>query len=152
MSYSNDLRIRVVAAVFSGETRRGAAVRFSIRPSTAIRWAGRACEEGEAKARKPGRPQGKGPLAAHRGFLVAAVDAKPDITMPQLAARLLETHGVKAHPASISRLLCRAGFSYKKTADGLGVRTGGRCRETTGLDGQAPARDAPAAGPAGVHR
>ena len=51
------------------------------------------------------------------------VEAEPDITMPELAARLLEAHGVAATPATLSRLLCRRGFTYKKTADGRGVRT-----------------------------
>ena len=39
------------------------------------------------------------------------------------AARLLEKHGVVAAPATLSRLLCRHGFTYKKTADGRGMRT-----------------------------
>jgi transposase len=43
--------------------------------------------------------------------------------MPELAERLLAQRGVGAHPASLSRLLCQAGFTYKKTADGGGVRT-----------------------------
>src|SRR3712207_577752 len=34
--------------------------------------------------------------------------------MPELAARLLEQHGVVAAPAMLSRLLCRRGFTYKK--------------------------------------
>jgi len=56
-------------------------------------------------------------------FLVRAVEAQPDITMPDLAARLLEKHGVVAAPATLSRLLCRHGFTYQKTADGRGMRT-----------------------------
>jgi transposase len=56
-------------------------------------------------------------------FLVAAVEDKPDLTMPELAERLLQARGVVAHAASLSRLLCRAGFTYKKTADGVGVRS-----------------------------
>jgi transposase len=62
-------------------------------------------------------------LSDHRAFLVAAVEATPDLTMPELAARLLAERGVLAAEASISRLLCRAGFTYKKTADGIGMRT-----------------------------
>jgi hypothetical protein len=34
--------------------------------------------------------------------------------MPELAARLLEEHGVMAAPAALSRLLCGHGFTYKK--------------------------------------
>ena len=74
-------------------------------------------------AHKTGRPAGKGPLSDHLDFLVAAVEEKPDVTMPELAGRLLAARGVAAHAASLSRLLCRAGFTYKKTADGVGVRS-----------------------------
>jgi hypothetical protein len=35
--------------------------------------------------------------------------------MPELAARLEEVHAVVPHPASLSRFLRKAGFTYKKT-------------------------------------
>ncbi len=126
MSYSDDIRVRVTSAVADGQSRRGAAARFAVSPSSAIRWAQRAASKGEAKARKAGRPAGKGPLADHLDFLAKAVKTKPDITMTELATRLEADRGIVAHPASISRLLCRAGFTYKKTADGLGERARGR--------------------------
>ncbi len=122
-SYSQDIRARVTAAVTEGLSRRAAARRFAVSESSAIRWSARTEREGRPAARKQGRPLGKGPLADHLDFLIAAVEAKPDITMPELAALLLADRGASAHAASLSRLLCRAGFSYKKTTDGLGVRT-----------------------------
>jgi transposase len=82
--------------------------------SSAIRWAERAGQEGAAAPRKQGRPAGKGPLSDHLDYLVAMVEAKPDITMPEPAARLLADRAVTAAEASLSRLLCRAGFTYKK--------------------------------------
>jgi transposase len=82
-----------------------------------------AAEHGEPKAHKIGRPAGKGPLSEHLDFVVAAVEETPDMTMPELAERLFQARGIAAHPASLSRLLCRAGFTYKKTADGVGMRT-----------------------------
>lgn len=121
--YSDDIRLRVTGAVAKGASRRAAARRFAVSESSAIRWAERTAKEGSPAPRKQGRPFGKGPLADHLDFLVAAVEARPDITMPELAARLEAETGMVAHPASISRLLCRAGFTYKKTADGIGVRT-----------------------------
>ena len=60
---------------------------------------------------------------AYEAFLIQAVEARPAITMPELAARLLEQHGVVAAPAMLSRFLCRRGFTYKKTPDRGGVRT-----------------------------
>ena len=54
-----------------------------------------------------------------RGLTLAGwVEADGDITMPELAARLLAERGVKAHPASLSRLLIRQGFTVKKNAAG----------------------------------
>jgi transposase len=113
----------VVAAVAAGSSRRAAAERFSVSASSAIRWTARAASEGSAKPRKLGRPAGKGPLAEHLDYLIAVVEAEPDITMPELAERLHVDLGVTAAFASLSKLLCRAGFTYKKTADGIGVRT-----------------------------
>jgi transposase len=120
---SDDLRIRVVKAVAAGSSRRAAAGRYSVSVSSAIRWTARATKEGSPKPRKQGRPAGKGPLVQHLDYLIAVVEAEPDITMPELAARLHAERGVVAAWASLSKLLCRAGFTYKKTADGVGMRT-----------------------------
>lgn len=120
---SEDLRIRVTDAVASGLSRRAAARRFGVSESSAIRWSARAANEGRPSARRQGRPAGKGPLAAHLGYLIASVEASPDITMPELAAQLETQRGVVAAPGSLSKLLCRAGFTYKKTADGVGMRS-----------------------------
>ena len=119
---SNDLRARVVEAVAQGSSRRAAAARFAVSASSAIRWTGRAAAEGSAAPRKLGRPAGKGPLADHLDYLVAAVEAKPDITMAELAVRLLADRGVTGAEWSLSRLLHKAGYTYKKTADGVGMR------------------------------
>jgi len=121
--YSEDIRVRVVDAVGEGQSRRATGRRFAVSASSAIRWSARAASDGSPSPRRQGRPPGKGPLADHLDYLIAAVEAVPDITMPELAARLLAERGIQAHEASISRLLCRAGFTYKKTADGVGVRT-----------------------------
>jgi transposase len=120
---SDDLRARVVEAVAQGSSRRAAAARFSVSASSAIRWAERAASEGSAAPRKQGRPAGRGRLADHLDYLVAAVEAKPDITMAELAVRLEADRGVTAAEWSLSRLLRGAGFTYKKTADGIGMRT-----------------------------
>jgi transposase len=119
---SDDLRVRVVEAVAAGSSRRAAALRFSVSVSSAIRWTSRAAREGTCTARKQGRPLGKGPLVQHLDYLIGAVEAKPDITMPELAAQLQAEQGYVAGFSSLSRLLCRAGFTYKKTADGIRMR------------------------------
>ena len=120
---SEDLRERVVQTVTAGASRRAAAARYCVSVSSAVRWAARAASEGSPKPRQQGRPAGKGPLSDHLDYLVATVEAKPDITMPELAVRLLAERGVTGAEWSLSRLLRGAGFTYKKTADGIGVRT-----------------------------
>lgn len=61
-----------------------------------------------------GRPKGSGKLGPYRETVIAKVRSQPDITMPDRAAWLLSEHGVGADPSTLSKLLCRAGFSYKK--------------------------------------
>ena len=63
-----------------------------------------------------------GKLADHRAFLIGQVETRPDITRPELAARLEAERGVSAHPASLSRALCGWGFTFKKNSDGFGAR------------------------------
>ncbi len=110
-SYSLDLRVRVAAFVEAGHSRRAAARHFGVSDSFAIRLARRQTQSGSPAPARQGRPPGHGKLAPYEAFLVQVVEAKPDITMPELAARLLEEHGVVAAPATLSRLLCRHGLT-----------------------------------------
>ena len=121
--YSADLRERVQAHVDAGRSRRDASRRFGVSPSFAVKLARRVAVSGSIAPARQGRPPGGGKLQAQLATIVAWVEAQPDITMPELAAELLAATGVRAHPASLSRLLSKAGFSFKKNADGLGVRT-----------------------------
>jgi transposase len=122
-SYSLDLRVRVAGFVEAGHSRRAAARHFGVSDSFAIKLMQRQRQSGSPAAARQGRPRGTGKLARYETFLIRMVEAQPDITMPDLAARLLEEHRVAAAPATLSRLLCRCGFTYKKTADGGGRRT-----------------------------
>ncbi len=121
--YSMDLRERVTGFVAQGHSRRAAARRLRVSESFAIKLVKHQERSGSLAPVRQGRPRGTGKLAPFETFLLAEVEKKPDITMPELAVRLLEEHEVAAAPATLSRLLCRCGFTYKKIADGLGVRT-----------------------------
>lgn len=122
-SYSSDLRDRVVAFVEAGGSRRAAARHFGVSNSFAVKLLQRAKRFGSSAPAVQGRPPGKGKLAPHRAFLIGIVDEQGDITMPELAARLAAERGVQALPSSLSRFLLAAGFTYKKSADGIGMRT-----------------------------
>ena len=126
-SYSLDLRDRVVGFVEAGHSRRSAARHFGVSESFAVKLMQRVALLGSGSPVRQGRPPG-GKLAAYEAFLVGAVEEKPDITMPELGGRLEAEHGVKADPAVLSRFLCRRGFTYKKSADGVGARTRGHPR------------------------
>ena len=121
--YSLDLRVRVAAFVEAGGSRRAAARHFGVSDSFAIKLARRQAQSGSPAPGRQGRPRGQGKLAPYEAFLIRTVEAKPAITMPELAERLVEEHGVAAAAATLSRFLCRCGFTYKKIADGRGVRT-----------------------------
>ena len=125
-SYSLDLRARIVGHVRAGHSRRDAARHFRVSASCAVKLLKRADRTGSVEPAHRGRPRGSGKLAAHQAFLIGRVEAQPDITRPELARALQVERDVIASPASLSRVLCHAGFTYKKTADGLGART--RCR------------------------
>jgi transposase len=122
-TYSLDLRSRLVARVAGGQSRRGAAEDLEVSPSFSVKLVARHRRTGSFVPERQGRPPGTGKLAPHGDFLIGRVKEKPDITMPELAAELETRHGVAADPASLSRFLCKAGFSYKKNAAGQGTRT-----------------------------
>jgi transposase len=124
--YSIDLRERVQAAVGRGESRRAAARRYDVSASFAVKLADRVSRTGSAEPERQGRPPGGGKLAPYLGALLEWVESEPDITMPELAAKLQAEKDVTVHPASLSRVLLKAGLSFKKNAGGLGGRARGR--------------------------
>ena len=120
---SSDLRRRVTDAISRGQSRRASAEQFAVSAATAVRWQKRLDETGSTEPDAIGRPKGTGKLGPYCDAIIARVEAQPDITMPELASWLLSEHGVKADPSSLSRLLCQAGFSYKKNSAGIRERT-----------------------------
>ena len=120
---SNDLRVRIVRGIAAGKSRRSVASQFEVAPSTAIRVQARYEATGSVEPARLGRPKGSGKLGPYRDAIIEKVKAKPDITMPDLAAWLEADHGVTVDPSNLSKLLCKEGFSYKKNAAGLGERT-----------------------------
>lgn len=123
---SVDLRQRVVDAISEGKTRRAAAADFRISAATAVRLQQRYERTGSVEPGTRGRRRNSGKLGPFLEVIIAKVEAQPDITMPDLAVWLADEHHVRADPSNLSKLLCRAGFTYKKNASGGGTRTRGR--------------------------
>lgn len=119
---SNDLRLRMVRGIAAGKSRRGVAAQFEVAPSTAVRLQARFAETGSIEPARQGRPRGTGKLGHHRAAILTKVRAKPDITMPDLAAWLEAEHGVTVDPSNLSKFLCKEGLTYKKNAAGRGER------------------------------
>ncbi len=122
-SYSLDLRQRLIDRVMGGQSRRSAAEDLAVSASFAVKLAARHEETGSLEAATQGRPRGTGKLEPYRDFLIGRVKGTPDITMLELAGALEAQHGVAVDPASLSRFLCKAGFSFKKNAAGGRTRS-----------------------------
>ena len=125
---SMDLRARLVFAMQGGWTCRAAAERFGVSPSCAIKLLARVRATGSAAPGRRGRSPGSGKLGPFKALLIGWVEEKPDITMPELAERLRHEHGVTVSPSALSRLLCQAGWTYKKSARRAGGRARRRCQ------------------------
>lgn len=105
------LRARFQKLIEEGLSGRAAALRLKLSPATGARWGLAIRGTGAARAALQGCPEGK----AHQPFLVEVIEQDGDITMPELAAALLDAAGVQAHPDAIGRVLRNLGVTYKKS-------------------------------------
>ena len=121
---SNDLRKRVVAYVEAGHSCHEAASHFATSVSFAVNLMRRWRETGRVEPRPRGGYR-HGKLGAHRDFILAAVAAHADITMPELAKELSRAKGVKADPSTLSKFLIACGLSVKKNPAGQRTRQAG---------------------------
>lgn len=88
-SHSQDILERVVAMVEAGHSCRSATRCFVIGDSTTIRVMQRRRKTGSVSPPRQGRPPGSGKLAAYLSFLVAQVELKSNVTMPELGRQTL---------------------------------------------------------------
>ena len=113
---SEDLRVRVIAAVEGGLSRHAAAERFGIGVATAVRWL-RAWHEAGATTSKPrGGDRHSARIEAFGAVILAALDRQVDITLVELAELLEREHGERFAPSTIWRFLDRRDLTFKKTA------------------------------------
>ena len=111
---SADFRERLVTAIDAGLAPGEAARLFGVDRRTVFRWLARH-RRGESLAEKPrsGRPP---KLPPARYEQLRAVVAHPDATLPDHAARLEATTGIRLSPSHLSRLLTKLGLRLKKRA------------------------------------
>lgn len=111
---SNDLRHRLVVAVENGMSRRSAAKRFGVSPSTAIRWVNQWFQEGHVAPARQGGDNRSKRVEAHADEVLALIDATPDTTLAELAEHLEQVHGLRVSQSTVWRLLDRHGMTFKK--------------------------------------
>ncbi len=111
---SNDLRKRLVSAVDGGMTRRSAAERFGVAPSTAIKWVAQWRKTGDISPRPQGGDNRSHRLETHAEEILDLIEERPDITLGEIVDHLEEAHGLKVAVSSVWRLLDRHGMTFKK--------------------------------------
>jgi|TARA_B100002003_G_scaffold139980_1_gene129493 transposase len=111
--FSADLRGRVIAVISDGLSTRKAAARFGVGVSTVGAWYRRYRDSGEIAARKQGQPPGS-KLDAHEAFILGLVDDRPDISLGEIAERLMSDRDVSAVPSTVWEFFSKRDITYKK--------------------------------------
>ncbi len=101
--YGFELRWRVVDAIDEGMSARAAA-RFSVAPSSAIKWHQQWRARGSLEPARQGQPPGS-KLDAHEAFILA---------LHEIAERLAMDRGVRACPATVWYFFTKRGLTHKK--------------------------------------
>ena len=110
--YSKDLRLRVMDAVSNGMAYEEVSRRFCVSNSSILRWVRRLRESGSYAAYPMG---GKKPfvLADERDWLLARLEAKPDLTLRELLTEL-HGRGIEVSYFALWHIVQRAGLRFKK--------------------------------------
>ena len=112
---SNDLRRRVVTAVVEGGmSRRSAAKRFGIAPSTAIKWIDAWHRTGNYLPRAQGGDRRSQRIEARAEVVLALMDETPDMTLVEIATHLESEHGLRVSQSTVWRFFRRRGITFKK--------------------------------------
>src|ERR1700760_2990060 len=123
--YSEDIRERVVKAVADGCTRRSAAERFAVSPSSAIRWVELHSKRGSVSP-SPGRRRSRSPLDPHASWLLDLVACEADLTLAEIVQRLLQDRAVRITDSSVDRFFQRHRITFKKNSARGRARAAGR--------------------------
>ena len=94
--------------------------------SSAIRWAALRRSDGDARPKPQGGDRLSHKTEAHAGLIRAALDDVPDITLPELKARLAE-RGAQVSVAALWRFCCRHQITRKKRRRTPQSRAGRMC-------------------------
>ncbi len=115
MALSDDLRERLVAAVNAGQSRRAAGEQFGVSAASAVRWMQRVRETGSFAAKPSGGDNRSDRIENQADFILAAVAAKPDITLAELRAKLIDERAEAFGTTTIWRFFQRRKITLKKS-------------------------------------
>ena len=111
---SEDLRGRLIAAVETGMSRRAAGERFGVSAASAVRWVHAWRTTGATRAKPQGGDKRSKRIETYRNIILAAVEAKADMTLVEIAQMLRDEHGAAFAPSTIWRFLDRHAMTVKK--------------------------------------
>lgn len=133
--YSEDLRLRAVAAVEGGLSRHQAAAMFSVSAASVIRW----CQAKRTTGSVASKPMGgklQPKLLVHRAWIVERLAAEPSLTIEELRAELAE-RGVHVGHGTVWLFLDREKLSFKKNPARRRAGSAGRGGGARSLAGRA---------------
>jgi len=108
-----DLRERVVAAVFAGESCRVVAARFGVAVSSVVKWSQRQRATGSVAPGKMGGHR-KPVLEPHRAFILEQIAQTPHLTLHRLKDELAG-RGISVSHNAVWLFMRREGLRFKKT-------------------------------------
>ena len=111
-AYSSDMRGRVIARVESGGSRREAAEHYDVSASAAVIWVKCFHETGRCAA----KPRGGSisPLEKHAAFLLALIDAQPDLTLDEVVS-VMRRQRISGSRTAVWRFFHRHKITFKKS-------------------------------------
>jgi len=115
-AYSKDFRLKTLAAIDRGISRKEVAELFGVSRSTLKRWLKRRRLTGDVQTMKiPGRPALKG--QALREWLPEQLKSNPDLTLREHCEAFFDETGVEVSEATMSRNIRRlpGGWPLKKS-------------------------------------
>lgn len=111
---SDDLRKRVVTEVEKGSSCRGAAARFGVSASSAIRWVQAVRRTGTSAAGPQGGDRRSKRIEAHHGFIMKMIADRKDVTLAELQEILAKRRGAWFGIGTLWRFFERHGVTLKK--------------------------------------